>query len=339
MRVWLLLKILLHPIRYAQDRIDAWVLARVTRQPGPVTVPRHRVYILPTRFGYAFALMVLVMVLAAMNYSNSMAFALAFLLAGLGLIAMNQTHGNLVNVEVRSGPVAPVFAGEVAHFEVHVFNPARRQRYSIAVGWPRVPPAAWSDIAPEDTGVLKLPLPAPQRGWLPARVFALSTEFPLGMFHAWTWLELEMSCLVYPRPASPGRPVPPARGTGGTLPGARPGLDEFAGLRNYQRGDTPRAIHWKSFPKLQVPMVKQFQETLDREFWLDWDELPELDVEGRLSQLARWVLDAEGAHASYGLRLPGARLAPSRGPAHQHACLKALALFDAASATAPRQAA
>jgi hypothetical protein len=29
MRVWLLLKILLHPIRYAQDRIDAWVLARV----------------------------------------------------------------------------------------------------------------------------------------------------------------------------------------------------------------------------------------------------------------------------------------------------------------------
>jgi uncharacterized protein (DUF58 family) len=328
MRVWLLLKILLHPIRYAQDRIDAWVLARVKRQPGPVQVPRYRVYILPTRFGYGFALLVMVMVLAAMNYSNSMAFALAFMLAGLGLVAMNHTHGNLVNVEVRPGPVDPVFAGEVAHFEVHVRNPAARGRHALSVGWPRQPVLASADVAPGGDAVLKLPVAATRRGWLPARVFAVSTEFPLGMFHAWTWLELEMSCLVYPRPAPRGRGTPPARGAGTSLTGNRPGLDEFAGLRNYQRGDTPRSIHWKSFPKLQAPMVKQFQETLDREFWLDWDELPDLDAEQRLSQLARWILDAEAANQSYGLRIPGTRLPPARGPAHRHACLKALALYE-----------
>ncbi len=326
MRVWLLLKILLHPIRWVQERIDAWVMARVKRQPGPVPVPRHRVYILPTRFGYAFAVLSLIMLLAAMNYSNNMAFALTFLLIGLGLVAMHHTHGNLVNVEVRAGPVVPVFAGEVAHFEVHVHNPAQRQRYSVSVGWPRADVATTADLAPENFAALKLPIAAQRRGWLPARVFAVSTEFPLGMFHAWTWLELEMSCLVYPRPAPPGREPPPARGVGGQLAGSRPGLDEFAGLRNYQRGDTPRAIHWKSFPKLRQPMVKQFQETMDREFWLDWSELPELDAEARLSQLTRWVLEAEGKHLSYGLRLPAARIAPSRGATHQHACLKALAL-------------
>ena len=329
MRVWLLLKILLHPIRYAQERIDAWVLARVKRQSGPVVVPRHRVYILPTRFGYAFAALVLVMVLAAMNYSNNMAFALAFLLAGLGLVAMNDTHGNLVNVEVRAGPTDPVFAGEVAHFEVHVRNLAARARYSVSAGWPRQPAATTADVGAEESATLKLPLAAERRGWLPARVFAVSTEFPLGMFHAWTWLELEMSCLVYPKPAPAGRETPPARGAGGQLPGPRAGLDEFAGLRGYQRGDTPRAIHWKSFPKTQQPMVKQFQETLDREFWLDWHELPELDVEARLSQLTRWVLEAEAQHLSYGLRLPGTRIPPSRGATHQHACLRALALHAA----------
>jgi uncharacterized protein (DUF58 family) len=329
MRLWLLLKILLHPIRWAQDRIDAWVLARVKRQPGPVRVPRTRVYILPTRFGYAFAFLALLMLLAAMNYSNSMAFALTFLLTGLGLVAMNHTHGNLVNVEVRAGPVEPVFAGEVAHFEVHVYSFARRSRYSVSAGWPRAAVAASGDIAPENSAILKLPLTAERRGWMPARVFAVSTEFPLGMFHAWTWLELEMSCLVYPKPAAAGRLPPPARGAGGALIANRPGLDEFAGLRAYQRGDTPRSIHWKSFPKLQQPMVKQFHETVDREFWLDWSELPELDREARLSQLARWVLDAEAARLSYGLRLPGTRIPPSQGPAHEHACLKALALFEA----------
>jgi uncharacterized protein (DUF58 family) len=134
---------------------------------------------------------------------------------------------------------------------------------------------------------------------------------------------------VYPRLPPPVGEPRPAGGSGGRLAGGRPGLDEFAGLRNYQRGDTPRSIHWKSFPKLRQPMVKQFQETMDREYWLDWDELPELDPEQRLSQLARWVLDAEARQLSYGLRLPGERLAPSRGASHQHACLKALALHDA----------
>src|SRR5690349_12221070 len=146
MRYWLILKILLHPIQYAQRKIDEWVLARVQRQPGPVMVGRRRVYIVPTRFGYAFAVLVLVMILAAMNYSNNMAFALAFLMAGLWLVAMHQTHGNLVNVEIRSGPVEPVFAGEIAHFEVHVQNFARRQRYSVSVGWPRAAVATTGDV-------------------------------------------------------------------------------------------------------------------------------------------------------------------------------------------------
>lgn len=328
MRIWLLLKILLHPLRYAQERIDAWVMARVRRQPGPVAVPRQRVYILPTRFGYAFSVLLLGMLLGSMNYSNNMAFALTFLLGGLWLLAMHHTHGNLVNIEIRPGPVDPVFSGDVAHFEIHLRNPATRARYSVSAGWPRSELAATTDLPPENFAALQLPLPAVRRGWLPSSVFAVSTEFPLGMFHAWTWLDLEMACLVYPKPAAPGRLPPAARGSTGGVTGERPGLDEFAGLRNYQRGDTPRAIHWKSFPKLQVPMVKQFQESLDRELWLDWSELPELESEARLSQLTRWVLDAETAGMSYGIRLPGAQLAPGRGEVHQRACLRALALHE-----------
>lgn len=328
MRIWLVLKILLHPIKFAQDKIDEWVLSRVKRQPGPIAVPRRRVYIVPSGFGYAFAGLTLVMLLASMNYSNSMAFALTFLLAGLGLVAMHHTHGNLVNVEVRQGAAAPVFAGEVAHFEIHVRNPARRDKYNVGISWPRKPPCDHADIAPEDTAVLKLPVTATRRGWLPSSVFAVSTEFPLGMFHAWTWLDLEMACLVYPKPAASGRSPPPARGAGGAVSGNKSGSDEFAGLRSYQRGDSARSIHWKSLPKLNAPMVKQFSETHDREFWLDWNELPDLDVEQRLSQLARWILDADAGPLAYGLRLPGTRIAPGRGEPHRHACLKALALFE-----------
>ncbi len=329
MRGWLVIKLLLHPVRFVQDRIDAWVMARVKRQPGPISVLRTRVYIVPTRFGYGFAFMATVMLAGSMNYSNSMGFALTFLLGALGLVCMHHTHGNLVNVQLRAGKTQPVFVGEVAHFEVLVDNPAPAQRYSFALAWPKESdPPVTSDVPEQGTASMRITLPAEQRGWLPSRVFSISTEFPLGLFHAWTWADLDMACLVYPKPAAPGRQPPPVAGALGQMPSNAAGQDEFAGLRSYQRGDSMKSVHWKSLPKSpQSPMVKQFTELLDREMWLDWDSLPDLDIEARLSQLTRWVLDMEDRHYPYGLRLPGLTLSPNRGDVHQHECLRALALF------------
>jgi uncharacterized protein (DUF58 family) len=329
MRFWLIFKILLHPLRWAQDRIDAWVMARVKRQPGPIAISRNRVYILPTRFGYFFALMLLVMLLGAMNYSNSMAFMLTFLLAGIGLVCMHHTHANLVSVQLRAGTTDPVFVGDTAHFELCIDNPSTTPRYSLAASWPKHEEHAIpGDVDALASGLFLLSLPTTQRGWLQGRVFSVSTEYPLGLFHAWTWAELDMRCLVFPKPASHGGEPPAAAGQGGLASSDRSGQDEFAGLRSYRRGDTPRSIHWKSLPKLQHPMVKQFAETLEQDLWLDWSALAALDVEARLSQLTRWVLDAEAAQRNYGLRLPGTLIPPGRGDAHRFACLKALALFD-----------
>ncbi|MEK6805148.1 MAG: DUF58 domain-containing protein [Pseudomonadota bacterium] len=353
MRLWLVAKILLHPLRFAQERIDAWVLARVKRQPGPIPVSRYRVYILPTRFGYGFGFMTLVMLMGAMNYSNSMGFALTFLLAGLGLVAMHQTHSNLVNVQLHAGKAAAVFAGEVSHFQIRIENPSARPRYSLSLAWPHYTVAdtalnkdgkplqgtrrraaddehpVTADVPVQSITPMMLSLPARERGWMPARVFSVGTDFPLGLFHAWTWAELEMMCLVYPRPAPPGRVPPGAHGGDGHTSGKQPGLDEFAGLRSYQRGDSPRSIHWKSLPKLHAPMVKQFLETIDEELWLDWNDLPDLEPEARLSQLTRWVLEADGTHRHYGLRLPDQTIEPNSGEDHRNLCLKTLALFQA----------
>ncbi len=332
MRVWLIFKILLHPIRYAQQRIDEWVMARVKRQPGPVQIGRRRVYIVPTRYGYAFGMLLIVMLMGAMNYSNSLAFALTFLLAGLGLVCMHHTHGNLVNMVVHGSRLEPVFAGEEAHFEFQLENPTKRSRYSLILSWARATLGApGADVTPDAPVRVSIPMPAKQRGWLRGGVFSVATEFPLGLFHAWTWMELDMACLVYPRPSQPGRQPPAARGIGNRADRALGGHDEFVGLRNYQRGDAIRSIHWKSLPKIGQPMVKQFADTLGDELWLDWDSLGGLDAEQRLSQLTRWVLDCDGGQRRYGLRIPGLEIPPDLGPLHQGVCLRALALFETPS--------
>jgi uncharacterized protein (DUF58 family) len=320
---------LVHPFETLRQLIDAWIFARVKRVPSPAHIHRRRVYILPTRYGYGYALLVLTMWLGAMNYSNSMAFALTFLLAGLGLVALHHTHANLVNLEVRGTRALPTFAGQTATFVIELVNPARAGRYALVAAWnDRTAPPSAIDVPPGGSAALTLHLPAIRRGWLPAPRFCVFTEFPLGLFHAWTWVELELDCLVYPRPAPAGTQPPAAPGGRGARTGTRSGDEEFVGLRAYQRGDAPRSIHWKSLPKNVMPQVKQFAETLERELWLDWNGLPQgWDVERRLSQLARWVLDAQAAGSRYGLRLPGWQRAPARGALHRHECLKALALF------------
>ena len=322
--------ILTQPFKTMRRRIDAWIFTRLKRVPGPVLISRRRVYILPTRYGYVFGLLLVVMLLGAMNYSNSMAFCLTFLLAGLGLVAMNHTHANLVDVQVRTGRVQPVFAGDTARFMLELDNAAPKMRYALAGGWTDSKPQDAVDVPAQQSGSVVLKLPAAKRGWLEAPRFSILTEFPVGLFHAWTWIELEMACLVYPTPAPRGERPPATSGGAGPRAGMRAGQEEFAGLRSYQRGDTMRSIHWKSLPKLQTPQVKQFAETLEKELWLDWESLPiAWDVERRLSQLARWVLDAEAEGRNYGLRLPEFSQSPGRGELHRHECLKALALFEA----------
>lgn len=319
--------VLLHPAKAARRRINRWVAARVTRLPGPVSIARHRIYIVPTRFGYGYGLLLLVMLLGAMNYSNNMAFALTFLLMGLGLLGMHHTHANLLNLRLRVGKVAPVFAGEEARFELCIENPSPTARYTIALGWPDQPASAWLDVPAEGSVLGTLPLAAAKRGWLRAPRFAVATEFPLGLLHAWTWIELDMNTVVYPTPATHSRNPPLAAGDSGHAAANRPGVDEFVGLRAYAAGDTPRTIHWKSFAKLGIPLVKHFGETVSSERIFDWQALRDLDTEARLSQMTRWVMDAENAREPYVLLLPTLTLGPALGETHHHACLRALALY------------
>jgi uncharacterized protein (DUF58 family) len=53
-----------------------------------------------------------------------------------------------------------------------------------------------------------------------------------------------------------------------------------------------------------------------------------MDLELRLSRMTRWVLSAEQQGLPYSFRIGDVEFAPSIGPAHQSACLRALALYE-----------
>ena len=75
-------------------------------------------------------------------------------------------------------------------------------------------------------------------------------------------------------------------------------------------------------------LVKRFSGSGSQQLRLHWDDTRQLgDIESRLSQICRWVLEAERYGLRYSLTLPGMELPLDGGPEHRHRCLEALALY------------
>jgi uncharacterized protein (DUF58 family) len=310
-----------------QARLARWLANRIRPQRHPVRLDRRHIYILPTGYGYGFALMLLIMFLWAINYSNSMGFALTFLLSAMALNTMWRSHNTLLHLVVHPGSAAPVFAGQAACFTFRLENPDAYPRYGIALECSQHPPQ-YAAIPARGNAVLTLVLPATRRGLLRPGRLRVFTGFPLGLFQAWSWVEFEQACLVYPHPQGE-RPLPLEASSvvGGGTGERGMGSEDYAGLRGYVPGDSPRHVAWKATVRTGRLLVKRFTDQTHTELWLDWQRLAPQPVEVRLSQLCQWVLKAEAERRDYGLRLPGLEFPPARGEGHRRRCLEALALY------------
>lgn len=295
-------------------------------EPGTIHLLQKRVYILPTRAGLAYALALAAMLIGSINYNLSLGYILTFLLASMALVAILHTFRNLVHLHISPGRVESVFAGETAWFELFVENRSGYDRCSIAL-WHqgRATPC---DVAAGRGATVSVPVAAPTRGWLAPGRITVDTRFPVGLLRAWSYIQPDMRCVVYPKPDDGLLPLPEPSGGRGEKRVTGGGSDDFAGLRPYQASDSPRHIHWKAAARGQGLQTKVFSGRAAAELWLDWNELPaHLDLEAKLSRLTRWVLAADQDGLRYGLRLPGLELAPDAGEPHRLNCLRALALY------------
>ena len=313
--------------RVLRQRFEAWVTRGQRPARQPVRLDRRRIYILPTRQGYAFALLLLVLFLWSINYSNSMGFAFTFLLSAVALNSMWRAHNNLLDLVIQPGGVEPVFAGQDAQFGYRLDNPDPKPRHGVALQWRDRSPR-YADVPARGSATIVLAVPAGHRGRLrPGRLRVL-TRFPLGLLQAWSWVEFEQDCLVYPQPRG-GRSLPAAMpgGTGSGLGEQGAGSEDYAGFRPYAPGDSPRRIAWRAATRTDRLLVKRFTDQARPELWLDWRLLGVAPVEPRLEQLCQWVLKAESEGCEYGLRLPGREIPPAHGEVQRRRCLEALALF------------
>lgn len=285
---------------------------------------------LPTRAGVLFLLVVVVMLVGSVNYNNNLGIGFSFLLVGLALVSMLHTYRNLVGLQLRSKAGQAVFCGALATFNLQLSATKPPDRHAIALQIGPRPPVLHAVSATPDTNTTALlRVPAPRRGLLPLGRCRISTVYPLGLFRAWAWIRPGASCLVYPRPEEgPVPPIPLSAAAASMSQRGGSGREDFRGLRTYRPGDSPRHLAWKQAPLGPQPYTKQFEGDAGGEAWLDWDQIPGLGPEQRLSRLCRWVLDSHAAGHRYGLRLPGVHIPLGNGEGHKQRCLETLARFE-----------
>ncbi|MGC1457880.1 MAG: DUF58 domain-containing protein [Steroidobacteraceae bacterium] len=306
--------------------MEAWFRRRQGTDHLPITLQRRRLYILPTRVGIAFGALLLMMLIAGLNYANSLALLMTFLLAGLALVAMHGCHRNLLGLNVTELSSQDSFAGRQATLHLRLTNSTPQPRVALELDGTGEAPAICTVPAHGEI-LVRLQIRTPRRGLLPVERLRLATTWPFGLFRAWTWMHITHEVTVYPRPEG-HRPLPRSAGErSGGAPREASEADEWATLRAFRDGDSPRQVAWKAYARGAPLLVKQYSTSGSTERLFDFTTLAGMDTEQRLSQLTRWILMCAADGERFALKLPQRFIDLDQGQVHRQRCLRALAHF------------
>ena len=289
-----------------------------------MTISRRRIYIIPSRFGMALALLLVAMLIAGLNYNSNLGLAFAFLMISLALVAMHHCHRNLLGLGVDVTAEVDALAGEQASFDFVLRNDAGVERCDIEIRCDQA--TATQSVPPNSYRHAAVNLPVERRGVVRLQRFELRTRYPFGWFRAWTYVQSPLTAFVAPAPRG-DRSLPSAAAAGAGSHSDLRGDEDFAGLRAYEAGVPLKHMAWKVLARGGEAAVRSYTGLASQPEWLDWSALERLDTESRLAQLCRWMLESDAAQRPYGLRLPGTEIMPARGDQHRSACLRALAEY------------
>ncbi len=298
----------------------------------PVTLTHKNIFILPSKFGLIFSLMMVVMLFTAINYQNNLAYATVFIIGSSYFLSLIHSYLNFLNITIIPTTAKPVFAGEKACFFLILENFSLKEKQSLFFKMKNNIVGHIDKIPSKSKSVIKIFVPAYKRGSLPLEEMTLYSTYPFGLFYVWTKVKFDITCTVYPKPIFLKSHLLKnfIKGNGlGLDENIHLGTEEFWELKEYEKGESYKKIDWKKSAKdLDKLWQKNFIANTGAEVILDFQKLPSsMDTEEKLSILCGFIVNLFHEKIPFGLKLPNKEFPINLSKQHTHSCLKALAFF------------
>ncbi|OYW72875.1 MAG: hypothetical protein B7Z37_23585 [Verrucomicrobia bacterium 12-59-8] len=265
---------------------------------------------------------------AAEAQSNGAAHLIALLTAMMGLLSWLHARANLHGLNVRLAGARPAAQDAARGIPVELRATGALPVCGLEVFVIGATKPVFVERVPAG-GTVLVELPPPVRHAGGALQLLVRSVYPLGLFAAECVVETSWVRRVHPK-AEGDLPLPaPDTSRQGDAVAVSSyhqhagGGDDFAGLREWRAGDSPRHIDWRAAARGGPLMVKLWSSGVQGAVVLDWNALT-LDEPARAAQLARWMEICESEGRPYELRMPGCIIRAGHGPAHQRRCLDAL---------------
>lgn len=311
----------------SQKLYRTWMKKRLPAA-STVVLNHRRLFIIPSRQGVYFLLVIALVFIAAANYQNNFVFALAMLFFSIFNTAIVMTYLNLTSLTIQAGQCKPVFAGQLAQVQLYLKS-QQKPHFGVSLGFDKQL-LSNVDVLQGQSVSQCIAYQTATRGEVELPRFLLQSQYPLGFLQCWSWVSLQQHLVVYPEPKTLSQSLAGHQVAGDGSTQQVIGSDDFEGFRAYQSGDAIRDIHWPSLAKEQPIMSKSRVQHVDEAQWVDWYALDAygLSLEQRLSVMCDWVLKLHESQRHYGLRLPAKEISPNHSEQHRHNVLYALSVYS-----------
>ena len=331
----------MNPLARARTALRRRYRQWVDRRTPPVdeaALDYRKLYILPSKAGYGFLMLVAALWLLATNFENNLIFILCFLLLAFFIVSIHFTHGTLAGLSVKPVRAQSVFQGDAAAVELAFRQGKTRRREQILLRFADGEPLVIAVDKAGDSFVTVL-APTRRRGYLEPGLLTIESHYPVGLMRVWTYVRFRFDAAVYPAPVTDRARTVTGRGAGESHFAGASGSEDYVGLKTYEAGESLRHVAWKQYAREQGLWSKQYGDPVEERVWVDWEDYPGMDSEQRLGRMAWQVCEHAANGRVYGLRLPGLELEPNQGAAHRQAALRHLALFGIEGGEGRRDAA
>lgn len=286
-----------------------------------------------TRAGALFTVGTLAVGLSAVNTGNNLLYLL--LGAMLGFIAVSGwlSEQVLYRIAVRRRAPRGVTAGQPARITYDVVNHKRRiPSFAVEIREDDLDARAFvAALEPGAAVTTRAEHSFPRRGVYALTRITLATSFPFGFFRKERDLSLPGEVIVWPATDRRVRSARPAgelaRRQGALLSGVRGHRGEYRSLRDYQPGDDPRDIHWRSTARRGEPVIREYERDDGRTVWicLDLRAPPDEAAETAVEIAAALAARAYAHGERFALVTPDTVLEPGSGNPQLESVLDALA--------------